>query len=62
MKDYNIDIVTASKMLSLAPSKLIDFDNKGSIEIGKDADLLIVKRDFVVSGVLLNMEFKFIDK
>ena len=62
VKDYNIDIVTASKMLSLAPSKLIDFDNKGSIEIGKDADLLIVKRDFVVSGVLLNMEFKFIDK
>lgn len=54
VKDYGIDIVTASKMLSSTPSKLLGLDNKGSIEIGKDANLVIVDSNFNVSNTIIN--------
>lgn len=53
VKDYGIDVVTASKMLSKAPSILLGFDNKGSIEIGKDADLIIINNDFNIQNVIV---------
>lgn len=54
VKDYGIDIVTASKMLSKAPSKHLGLYNKGSIEIGKDADLVIVNNDFNIQNVFVS--------
>ena len=53
VKDYGIDIVTASKMLSGAPSKLLGLNDKGSIEVGKDAELVVLNKDFVIKDVLL---------
>lgn len=54
VKDYGIDIVTASKMLSKAPSKHLGLYNKGSIEIGKDADLVIVNNEFSIQNVFVS--------
>ena len=53
VKDYGINIVTASKMLSKAPSNILGFDNKGSIEIGKDADLVVFDNDFKLRNVIV---------
>lgn len=53
VKDYGISIVTASKMLSKAPSNILGFDNKGSIEIGKDADLVVFDNDFKLRNVIV---------
>ncbi|MBR4973261.1 MAG: N-acetylglucosamine-6-phosphate deacetylase [Clostridia bacterium] len=53
VKDYGIDMVTASKMLSATPSKLLGLDCKGSIELGKDADLLILDSDFNIKDVMV---------
>jgi len=52
-KDYGIDILTASKMLSKAPSNILGFDNKGSIEIGKDADIVVFDNDFKLRNVIV---------
>lgn len=54
--DYGIDIITASKMLSATPSKLLGLENKGSIEIGKDADLVVVDSKFNLKKVILGGE------
>lgn len=53
-KDYGIDIVTASKMLSSAPAKLIRDINTGKIEIGYNADFVIVNKDFELLNVIKN--------
>lgn len=45
-KEYKIDIVTASKLLSATPSRLLGLDSKGEIVIGKDADLVAFDQDF----------------
>lgn len=51
--DYGIDIVTASKMLSYAPSKLMGLlDRYGSLEQGKAGDVVLVGRDFEVKKVI----------
>lgn len=52
VKDYGIDIVTASKMLSATPSRLSGLSEKGSIEIGKCADLAVFDRAFNIKMVL----------
>ena len=40
-------------MLSATPSKLLGLDCKGSIELGKDADLLILDSDFNIKDVMV---------
>lgn len=53
--DYGIDVVTAAKMLSSSPAKHIgEFDRLGSIEVGKQADLVIADGCFNVKGVIKN--------
>ncbi len=54
VKDYGIDMVTASKILSLAPAKHIKADNIGKIEIGYNADFVIANKDFEVLDVMKN--------
>lgn len=53
-KDYGIDIVTASKMLSLAPAKHIKAQNIGEIKVGYNADFVIANKDFEVLDVIKN--------
>lgn len=53
VKDYGIDIVTASKMLSLTPSTIIGMNNKGTIENGKEADLLIFDSELNLKSVMV---------
>lgn len=51
---YGIDITVATQMLSLSPAKLLGLDKtKGSIEIGKDADLVITDKNLCVTNVVL---------
>ena len=54
VKYYGIDIVTASKMLSGAPSKLLSLNDKGSIEVGKEADLVVFDNEFNCKRVLVS--------
>lgn len=53
VRDYGIDIVTASKMLSKAPSNLLGLDNKGVIENGKQADLVVCDKELNLKRVIL---------
>lgn len=54
VKDYGIDIVTASKMLSLAPAMHLGAQNKkGSIENGKDADLVVFDSELNFKRVII---------
>lgn len=53
-KIFDVDIVTASKILSLTPARLMRLDHKkGSIEIGKDADFVISDKYCNVKNVIL---------
>ncbi|MBQ9802232.1 MAG: N-acetylglucosamine-6-phosphate deacetylase [Clostridia bacterium] len=54
VSDYGIDLPTASVMLSLAPALCMGVaDQKGSIAVGKDADLVLVTHDFLVKTVIV---------
>ena len=48
---YNIDIETALLPLTLNPAKLLKLNNKGSIEKGKDADLVIMDKNLNITEV-----------
>ena len=51
---YGISLVDVSKMLSLTPARLAGCDTtKGSLEVGKDADIVIMTPDFQVSDVFV---------
>lgn len=54
-RDYGISMSDASILLSRTPAEFIDIaDKKGSIEVGKDADLVIVNSELnVISTVLM---------
>ena len=52
VKDYGIDIVTASKMLSSAPAKHIKAKDIGEIKLGYNADLVIVNNAFEIITVI----------
>ncbi len=52
--DFGIDLPTASVMLSLTPAKRMGVDDKkGSIEVGKDADLVLIDKDLNVKQVMV---------
>lgn len=51
---YGIDLPTASVLLSLAPARRMGIsDSKGSIEVGKDADLLIIDEKLNIKNVII---------
>lgn len=53
--DYGVDPVTASKMLSRNPAAHIGMEHTvGSVEVGKQADLVRVDADFNVKSVFKN--------
>lgn len=54
VKYLNVPVCEAVKMASLSPAKAIGEDkNKGSIEIGKDADMIIFDDDINISAVII---------
>lgn len=56
--DFGIDLPTASIMLSLTPAKRMGADKqKGSIEVGKDADLVIADKDLNIKQVMVGGKF-----
>lgn len=49
---YGIPLVDVSKMLSLTPARLMDCDDRtGSLELGKEADIVVMTPDFLVDRV-----------
>ena len=49
---YGIPLEEVSRMLSLTPARLMGVDNRlGSLEVGKDADVIIMNCDFQVEAV-----------
>ena len=53
--DYDVDLVTASKMLSSTPARLMNIDDKvGTVEVGKNADLVLLDNQFNVCNVFKN--------
>ena len=61
VRECGVDICDAVKMLSLTPASIIGADKtKGSIEKGKDADVLIIDDDLNVKKVITcGMDFEF---
>lgn len=56
-KDYKIPLNIASTMLSGAPARRLNiFNNVGSIEKGKEADLVIVDKDLEIQNVMKSGE------
>ncbi|MDU5080966.1 N-acetylglucosamine-6-phosphate deacetylase [Tissierella carlieri] len=56
----DIPINDAIRMASLSPAKAIGINgHKGSIEIGKDADMILIDKDINVLGTMVMGEWKF---
>ena len=52
--EYGLALPEVSRMLSLNPARLCGCaERKGSLEPGKDADIVLMTPDFQVSGVLI---------
>lgn len=55
----NIPISDAIRMASLSPAKAIKIDKyKGSIEIGKDADMILIDKDINILGAMIMGKWK----
>ena len=48
-----VDIVNLSKMLSATPARVMGYSDRGTIEIGKRADLLIIDEDKKINNIFL---------
>ena len=48
-----VDLVNLSKMLSATPARVMGYRDRGSIEIGKRADLLIVDDELKIKNIFL---------
>lgn len=54
--EFGIDFDEAVKMATETPSKLIGADKKGRVEVGCDADLLIISDDMEIDNVIIGGE------
>lgn len=55
VENYGISVTDAVKMLSLTPAKIIGVEKrKGSIETGKDCDIVLWNKDYTVYSILKN--------
>lgn len=54
VQDYGIDIVVASKMLSATPCSFLGIRNKGKIEVGMDADLVLFNNKLILNHTIIN--------
>ena len=53
VKDCGVDILNAVKMITENPSKLLKV-NKGVLESGKDADVIVFDEDIIVNSVFID--------
>lgn len=51
VEEVGVEPVDAFKMASFYPANLIGYCDKGEIAVGKDADIVVLKKDFSVSCV-----------
>lgn len=57
---YGIPLIDVSRMLSLTPASLSGWaDRKGSLEKGKDADIVLMNNDFSVCAVYVRGERRY---
>jgi N-acetylglucosamine-6-phosphate deacetylase len=56
MLNIGIDLVSVSKMASKTPARVMGLDDRGIIEIGKRADLVILDENYKVDKVIFNGE------
>lgn len=57
---YGIPLIDVSRMLSLTPARLSGCaDRKGSIETGKDADVVVMNKDFYVKYVFVRGSLRY---
>ena len=54
-----LDLPTASKLVSANPARLSGAKNKGTIENGKDADIVIMDKNKAISYVFVGGEERF---
>lgn len=54
--ECGFEIPVAVKMLTKIPAKLFNLDNKGTLESGKDADIVVFDDDINVENVFVNGE------
>lgn len=55
-RDAGIDLSEASRMMSGVPAEIMGYKDRGSIEIGKRADLVLLSKDLNVITVILGGE------
>lgn len=55
-RDAGIDLVSVSRMISGVPAKVMGYTDRGSIEIGKRADLVLLSEDLNVNSVIFGGE------
>lgn len=55
VKKADVPLVDAVRMMTLTPAKVIGIDDKtGSLEVGKDADLVLFDNDINIAGVMVS--------
>ncbi len=55
-KVAEVDIINVAKMASTTPARIMGLNDRGSIEIGKRADFVLVDKDFNLKGVIFKGE------
>ncbi len=51
-----IDIVDVSKMASATPARLMGLSDRGTLEVGKRADIVVLNKDFYVKNIIFKGE------
>ena len=57
VKQEDIPLETALKVLTSNPATILKLKQKGKIEVGKDADLLLLDKDLKINGMIAMGEF-----
>lgn len=57
-KQAGVDLVAVSQMLSGTPAKAMGYQDRGSIEVGKRADFVLINDELTVNRVILEGEIK----
>ncbi len=58
---YKIPIDQATKILTVNPAKALNLYNKGKIEEGKDADIIVLDENYNINSVIALGEFVLLD-
>lgn len=58
---HNITLDEATKILTLNPSKALNLEDKGVIEEGKDADIIILDENYNINSVMALGEFAILN-